>query len=74
LQRRLSRKKKGSNNRQKAKQAVAKIEETICNQRHDFQHKLSFRFVCENQAIALENLNVTGMLKKIVNWHDTYPM
>ena len=63
LQRRLSRKKKGSNNRQKAKQAVAKIEETICNQRHDFQHKLSFRLVCENQAIALENLNVTGMLK-----------
>ncbi|UUX92389.1 transposase [Methanoplanus endosymbiosus] len=63
LQKRLSRKQKGSNNRNKAKNAVAKIHEKIHNQRSDFQHKLSFRLVCENQAIALETLNVEGMLK-----------
>ena len=63
LQRRLSRKQKGSNNRNKAKKPVAKLHEKIHNQRNDFQHKLSFRLVCENQAIALETLNVDGMLK-----------
>jgi len=63
LQRRLSRKQKGSKNRDKAKRAVAKLHEKIHNQRNDFQHKLSFRLVCENQAIALETLNVDGMLK-----------
>ncbi|MDE4908959.1 IS200/IS605 family element RNA-guided endonuclease TnpB [Methanogenium marinum] len=63
LQRRLSRKQKGSNNRNKAKKTMAKLHEKIHNQRNDFQHKLSFRLVCENQAIALETLNVEGMLK-----------
>ncbi|UUX93895.1 transposase [Methanoplanus endosymbiosus] len=63
LQRRLSRKQKGSKNRNKAKKAVAKLHEKIHNQRNDFQHKLSFRLVCENQAIAVETLNVEGMLK-----------
>ena len=63
LQKRLSRKQKGSNNKNKAKQAVAKLHEKIYNQRNDFQHKLTFRLVCENQAIALETLNVEGMLK-----------
>ena len=63
LQGRLNRKQKGSNNRNKAKKAVAKLHEKIHNQRNDFQHKLSFRLVCENQAIALETLNVAGMLK-----------
>ncbi len=42
---------------------MAKLHEIIHNQRNDFQHKLSFRLVCENQAIALETLNVAGMLK-----------
>ncbi len=63
LQRRLSRKQKGSNNRNKAKKSVSKLHEKLHNQRNDFQHKLSFRLVCENQAIALETLNVDGMLK-----------
>ena len=63
MQRRLSRKQTGSNNRKKAKIVVSKLHEKIHNQRNDFQHKLSFRLVCENQAIALETLNVDGMLK-----------
>lgn len=63
LQKRVSRKVKGSKNREKAKQKLAKLHEKVTNQRNDFQHKLSFRLVSENQAIALETLNVKGMQK-----------
>jgi putative transposase len=63
LQRRVSRKKKGSKNRDKAKYLVAKQHETITNQRKDFLHKLTTKLVRENQAIAVETLNVTGMMK-----------
>ncbi|MDD2439861.1 MAG: IS200/IS605 family element RNA-guided endonuclease TnpB [Methanosarcinaceae archaeon] len=63
LQKRLSKKQKGSKNREKARLAVAKLHEKIGNQRNDFQHKLSSELIGENQAIALETLNVDGMLK-----------
>ena len=63
LQRRVSRKQKGSKNRAKAKQRLAVLHEKITNQRTDFQNKLSFKLVSENQAIALETLNVKGMVK-----------
>ena len=63
LQRRLSRKHKGSNNRNKARHDVAKINNHIANQRKDFLHKLSSKIVSENQAIAVETLNVSGMVK-----------
>jgi putative transposase len=63
LQKRLSRKQRGSKNRGKAKQQIAKLHEKIANQRNDFQHKLTSRLISENQAIALETLNVNGMLK-----------
>ncbi len=63
LQRRVSRKKKGSKNRQKAIQRLARCHEKVANQRNDFLHNLSFRVVSENQAIAVESLNVAGMRK-----------
>lgn len=63
LQKRISRKHKGSNNRKKAKLKLALLYEKITNQRNDFQHKLSTRLICENQAIAVETLNVAGMVK-----------
>jgi len=63
LQRCANRKKKGSKNRKKANSKVAKCHEKIANQRRDFQHKLSTRLVCENQAIAIETLNIKGLLK-----------
>lgn len=63
LQRRMSKKKKGSNNRDKARQDTAKLHNHIANQRNDFQHKLSHKLISENQAIALETLNVNGMMK-----------
>jgi len=54
LQRDLSRKKKGSNNRNKARLKVAKLHEKIANQRKDFLHKLSSKIIDENQVIVLE--------------------
>jgi len=62
LQQLLSRKKKGSKNRNKARIKIARIHEHISNQRKDFLHKLSSRLVSENQAIFAEDLHVKGIL------------
>ena len=62
LQKDLSRCQKGSNNREKCRIRVAKQHEKIANQRKDFLHKLSKRFICENQAIYLESLKVKNMM------------
>ncbi|MDP2216704.1 MAG: IS200/IS605 family element RNA-guided endonuclease TnpB [Methanolobus sp.] len=62
-QRALSRKKKGSSNRKKQKLVVAKLHEKIANQRNDFHHKVSKRLIDKNQAICLEDLNISGMVK-----------
>lgn len=63
LQRRLSKKQKGSKNRNKARHNIAKIHNHIANQRQDFLQKLSSKVVSENQAIAVETLNIGGMMK-----------
>ena len=63
LQRRLSKKQRGSNNRNKTRIAVAKQHLKIANQRKDFLHKVSHKLISENQAVAIETLNVSGMLK-----------
>ena len=62
-QRALSRKKKGSRNRLKAKRRVARIHAQIADKRRDFLHKLSTRLVDENQALAVEDLHVKGMIR-----------
>lgn len=63
LQRQLSRKKKGSNNRNKARLKVARLHQHITNQRNDFLHKLSTKLIRENQVICLEDLNASGMMR-----------
>lgn len=63
LQRRASKKQKGSNNRKKANKRVALLLEKIRNQRQDFLHKTSTKLIRENQTIALENLGVSNMMK-----------
>lgn len=63
LQRSLSRRKKGSAGREKARRAVARQHEKVANQRNDFLHKLSRRLVDENQAIGVESLHVKGMVR-----------
>jgi len=62
-QRSLSRKKKGSANRQKAKAKVAKISNRIQNLRDEFLQQVSRKLVDSADIIAFENLNVNGMLK-----------
>jgi len=62
-QRQLSRKQKGSNNRNKARKKVAKVHNKVTRCREDFLHKLSRSLVNENQVIAVENLNVKGIVK-----------
>lgn len=63
LQKDLSRKKKGSNNRNKTRLKVAKLHEKIANQRADFLHKLSIKLIRENKSIVIEDLKVKNMLK-----------
>lgn len=63
-QRRLSRKMPKSKNREKARIRVAKVYERIANIRKDFLHKLSTQLVRENQTIAVEHLNIQGMLNE----------
>lgn len=64
LQRRASRKKKGSANRKKANLRVAILHERITNQRLDFLHKVTSGLVRDNQAdtFVIEDLNVKGMI------------
>ena len=61
LQRRLSKKVKGSNSRAAAKDAVARLNEDIANKRADFQWKLAHELCKNNAYIAIEDLNVKGM-------------
>ena len=65
LQKRLSRKQKGSNNRNKQRIKVAKLHEKITNERKDFLQKLTTKLVKESQfdTFCLENLNVSGMMR-----------
>ncbi len=62
-QRQLSRKAKGSANREKARILVAKCHEKVANARADFQHKLSRTLVDENQAVIVETLKSANMMK-----------
>jgi putative transposase len=64
LSRRLSKKKKGGKNYQKARIKLAKLHQYIKNQRLDFLHKTSSRLINENQIICLESLDVSDMLNK----------
>ena len=59
----LSKCKKGSNRRQRAKLKLAKLHAKIKDSRTDFLHKLTTRLVRENQAIAIEDLAVGNLVK-----------
>ena len=63
LQRELSRKTRGSSNRNKARIRVARLQEHIANQRKDFLQKLSTEFIRQNDIICLEDLQVKNMIK-----------
>ncbi len=62
-ERKHARKKKGSKNREKARQKVSRLHARIADKRRDYQHKLSTRLIRENQTICVESLAVKNMLK-----------
>ena len=63
LQKRLSRKQKGSANRNKARIRVARLQEHIANSRKDSLHKITHALTHDSQVrtICMEDLNVKGM-------------
>jgi putative transposase len=61
-QRVLARRQKGSSNHAKARWRVARLHARITDRRRDHMHKLTTRLVRENQTIAIEDLNVRGMI------------
>jgi putative transposase len=63
LNRNLSTKKKGSNNRKKAKIQLAKLHQKIANQRRDYFHKLSNQLADKYDIIYIEDLNIAAMKK-----------
>ena len=63
LQRSLSRKKKGSKNRNKARLKLAREHEKVADIRNDYQHKVTAKLAKENQIVCIEDLNVKGMMR-----------
>lgn len=63
LQKRLSRKQKGSNNWEKARVKLAKAYEKLYNRRRDFLHKLALYYVRNYDVIVLEDLDAKNIVK-----------
>lgn len=62
LQKRLSKKQKGSKRRDKARVKLARHYSRIKDRRHDFNHKITTKLVNDYDLIAIEDLNVRGMM------------
>lgn len=62
-QRILSHTQKGSNNRQKIKTKLGKIHFKVSNTRQDFLNKVSSEIANQYSLVAVENLNIAGLLK-----------
>ncbi|SDK45859.1 RNA-guided endonuclease InsQ/TnpB family protein [Nonomuraea jiangxiensis] len=63
LQRALSRKAKGSNNRAKARHAVARQHAKVADARREFHHQESTRIIRDNQTVIVEDLAVNGLAR-----------
>lgn len=63
LQRKLSRRKIGSKNRAKVKRKIAKVHYRIANIRNDELHKLTTQLTKKYQNIAIEDLDISEMVK-----------
>lgn len=63
LQRRFAKKKKGSNNKEKARLKVAKLYRKIARQREWYYHQISNELLRENQTVVVETLRVKNMIK-----------
>ena len=63
LQRKVSKKQRGSSNRKKAVKRLAVLHEKVANQRIDFLHKTTHYLVSEYDTICLETLRASNMIK-----------
>ena len=61
LQRQVSKKRKGSKSRRRARMKLARHHQKVANRRNDYIHKFTTRIVRENQTVCIEDLNVKGM-------------
>ncbi|MDY6993704.1 MAG: RNA-guided endonuclease TnpB family protein, partial [Pseudomonadota bacterium] len=68
LQKRLSRKKKGSNRWLKSVKAVAKQHKKVADKRKDFHFKTANDLLTKSKVIAHENLNIKGLAKTMGRW------
>jgi putative transposase len=59
----VSRKTKGSANRRRAKEKLARLHACISNIRKDALHQLTTDLTCRFHTIGIEDLNVRGMVK-----------
>lgn len=64
-QRKLSKKEKGSKNREKQRRKVAKIAAHIANQRKDFLHKLSAEITNQYELVSVESLNMKSLSQSL---------
>lgn len=63
LHKQLSRKKKGSNNRNKCRIKLARYYEKLNNIKENYLHSVSNKLLNENQVIVMEDLSVSNMVK-----------
>ena len=63
LQRRLSKRIKGSRRRAKIRERVAKLHERIVNQRRDFHYKIAHRLYSRYDAVVVEDLQIRNMVQ-----------
>ncbi|MBS4031977.1 MAG: transposase, partial [Clostridiales bacterium] len=64
-QRKLSRRKKGSKNREKQRKIVAKLHEKVANQRKDFLHNVSRKIANNYDAVVIEDLNLQNIAQRL---------
>jgi putative transposase len=63
LNRNLSKKQKGSKNKEKARIKLAKYNNKLNNIKENYLHRVTNQLLNENQVIVMEDLNVKGMMK-----------
>ena len=69
-QRRVSRKKKRSNNRRKAQQKLSRFQHRIATKRESYQWQVASKIIQKSDAIAIEDLKIAGMMKRCKPKYD----